>query len=296
MINQRIGTFIAELRREKNWTQEQLAEKLGVSNRSVSRWENGKTLPDLSLMYCICNVLGITIQELLNGAREEESVRRKDTVEFVLELADREKQEKKKCLNLWFSLGLVAILAAFPAAKWLTQLHVCILTVLGLALQGIGFIHNNRDYPLNPREKAVLAANAEEVRMRYADELIQFAKKTQNASLPQYRTAFLKITDMLTTGEYAVFSMVAEEFSVNGGPGIWHAGIAVTQNRIFLCGETISGRIMTRTVLNFYDKDEILSVKYANQSIFLKTAQHTVRIRGEKMEQLAQAFQNAVTN
>ena len=47
MTNERIGSFIAAMRKERNMTQEQLAEKLGVSNRSVSRWENGKTLPDL---------------------------------------------------------------------------------------------------------------------------------------------------------------------------------------------------------------------------------------------------------
>ena len=65
MINQRIGSFIAALRKEQNLTQEQFAEKLGVSNRSVSRWENGNTLPDLSLMEKICRITGVTLPELL---------------------------------------------------------------------------------------------------------------------------------------------------------------------------------------------------------------------------------------
>lgn len=61
---EQIGRFIAECRKEKGLTQEQLAEKLGVSNRSVSRWENGKTMPDYSLYESICKELGITICEL----------------------------------------------------------------------------------------------------------------------------------------------------------------------------------------------------------------------------------------
>ena len=54
MNQQKTGELLKHLRKEKGLTQEQLAEKLGVSNRSVSRWENGTTLPDISLMKCIC--------------------------------------------------------------------------------------------------------------------------------------------------------------------------------------------------------------------------------------------------
>ena len=53
MTNIRIGTFIADLRKEQGLTQKQLAERLGVSNRSISRWENGNTLPDYSLMQAL---------------------------------------------------------------------------------------------------------------------------------------------------------------------------------------------------------------------------------------------------
>ena len=65
----KIGKFIYELRKEKNMTQEQLAEKLGVTDRSISRWENGKTMPDLSLFKPLCEVLDITINELLAGCK-----------------------------------------------------------------------------------------------------------------------------------------------------------------------------------------------------------------------------------
>ncbi|MGO5357994.1 helix-turn-helix domain-containing protein [Anaerofustis sp. LCP19S3_F7] len=74
------------LREEKNLTQEQLAEKLNVSNKSVSRWENGKTMPDLSLLVMICEEFDITISELLNGRRMniDELKQLKDTVERLI--------------------------------------------------------------------------------------------------------------------------------------------------------------------------------------------------------------------
>lgn len=64
-----IGKFIAECRKEKKITQSELAEQLGVTDRSVSNWENGKHMPDLSLFKPLCKILGITINELLSGEK-----------------------------------------------------------------------------------------------------------------------------------------------------------------------------------------------------------------------------------
>lgn len=69
MNQEKIGKFIAECRKEKNLTQEQLAEKLGVSNKSISRWENAKTMPDVSLFEPLCKELGISFNELLTGEK-----------------------------------------------------------------------------------------------------------------------------------------------------------------------------------------------------------------------------------
>ena len=63
----KIGKFIAELRKEKKLTQEQLAEKLGVTQKSVSRWETGRNMPDLSILQVLSAELGITVSELLDG-------------------------------------------------------------------------------------------------------------------------------------------------------------------------------------------------------------------------------------
>ncbi len=69
MNQEKIGKFIATCRKKQNLTQEQLAEKLGVTDKSVSRWENGKSMPDVSLFKSLCEVLNITINELLSGEK-----------------------------------------------------------------------------------------------------------------------------------------------------------------------------------------------------------------------------------
>ena len=69
MDQEKIGRFIAERRKEKNMTQEQMAEKIGVSSKSISRWENGKTMPDVSLFETLCEELNITVNELLKGEK-----------------------------------------------------------------------------------------------------------------------------------------------------------------------------------------------------------------------------------
>ena len=123
MINRRIGSFIATLRKEQNLTQEQFAEKLGVSNRSVSRWENGNTLPDFSIMQSICEITGITLPELLNGARQNPSTERTDSILLILALWDREKLAKSKTLNCWFACGLVTLLTAILSAEILSRVE-----------------------------------------------------------------------------------------------------------------------------------------------------------------------------
>ena len=66
-----VGLFIASKRREKNLTQEQLAEKIGVSNKTVSKWETGKTMPDYSVVELLCQVLNISVSELIAGKEKE---------------------------------------------------------------------------------------------------------------------------------------------------------------------------------------------------------------------------------
>ncbi len=71
MNQEKIGKFIATCRKEQNLNQEQLAEKLGVSSKSISRWENGRTLPDYAIIKDLCKTLNISINELFSGKKIE---------------------------------------------------------------------------------------------------------------------------------------------------------------------------------------------------------------------------------
>ena len=66
-----IGIFLGQLRKEKGFTQEQLGEKLGVTNKTVSRWENGNYLPPVEILQCLSEMYGISINEILSGERLE---------------------------------------------------------------------------------------------------------------------------------------------------------------------------------------------------------------------------------
>jgi len=88
-----VGSFIGAKRREKNLTQEQLAEKLGVSNKTVSKWETGKCLPDYAIIEQLCAVLDITVAELLDG--EESSNRVCDEKQYQLLLYKLQQMEDK---------------------------------------------------------------------------------------------------------------------------------------------------------------------------------------------------------
>ena len=65
----KIGKFIADCRKEQGLTQAQLAEKIGVSDRAVSKWETGRSMPDSSIVLQVCDAIGINVNELLNGER-----------------------------------------------------------------------------------------------------------------------------------------------------------------------------------------------------------------------------------
>lgn len=72
MEQEKIGKLIASKRKEKGLTQEQLAEMLGVTNKAVSKWENGRSMPDVAILQELCKILGITVTTLLNGEENKE--------------------------------------------------------------------------------------------------------------------------------------------------------------------------------------------------------------------------------
>ncbi len=101
----KIGKFIAECRKKNNLTQMQLAEKLNITDRAISKWENGKAMPDSSIMLDLCNELKISVNELLSGEVIKMDDYKKQAEENLLKL-EREKEEKdKQLLNLEIVIG-----------------------------------------------------------------------------------------------------------------------------------------------------------------------------------------------
>ena len=99
MIDQiKVGSFLRLLRKEKGKTQEELAEMLGVSSRSVSRWENGNTMPDLVLLVELADYYDVDIREIIDGERKCGKVQ-SEQKETLLKVADYAEREKKKAVN-----------------------------------------------------------------------------------------------------------------------------------------------------------------------------------------------------
>lgn len=108
-----IGRFIAEERKRKGYTQKILSEKLGISDKTISKWERGNGFPEVSLLIPLCSELDITVNELLSGERVSEEQYRKKAEENMVNLV-KEAQENKKKIILSVMVGILTIIAAVP--------------------------------------------------------------------------------------------------------------------------------------------------------------------------------------
>lgn len=121
MDQKRIGLFLKELRNEKRLTQEALAEELNVSGRTISRWETGSNLPDISLLVALSEFYQVSIPEIIDGRRKGESMNR-ETIDTAVKMAEYSKNEttvsKAKTAGiLLIAFGIfiiISALAVFP--------------------------------------------------------------------------------------------------------------------------------------------------------------------------------------
>ena len=109
----KIGKFISEERKRKKYTQKELAEILGISDKTISKWERGNGVPEVSLLLPLCNELEISVNELISGERLEEVDYKKKAEENMVNLV-REAQESKKKIILSFVIVFFTLLAARP--------------------------------------------------------------------------------------------------------------------------------------------------------------------------------------
>ena len=111
MEQEKIGKFILKLRKEKNMTQQELADKIGVTDRAISKWENGRGMPDFSLIKPLCKELGITVNDLISGEKIEEENYQEKLEENILNTIDYTNKKIKKNKNVFkIIIGTIIIL------------------------------------------------------------------------------------------------------------------------------------------------------------------------------------------
>ncbi len=134
----KIGKFIAACRKQENLTQAQLAEKLNITNRAVSKWETGKALPDSSIMLALCDILKISVNELLNGERISMENNNQTNEKLLLDMAKELEQKNKTIWTSMWAIMIVSItaliagifIAAFLIPEGIWQL----VTILGICV------------------------------------------------------------------------------------------------------------------------------------------------------------------
>lgn len=124
MNQEKIGKFIAKLRNEKNLTQQELANKIGVTDRAISNWENGRRMPDLSLIKSLCDELGITINELLSGEKIKEKEYQTKFEENVLNAIDySNKKINKTRKKIIIALSIIGVIILMIISMFLIDVN-----------------------------------------------------------------------------------------------------------------------------------------------------------------------------
>lgn len=113
MDQMKIGKFIAQCRKSQNLTQMQLAEKLGITDRAISKWETGKSLPDSSIMLELCAILKITVNDLLSGEVVEVNNYNEKLEKNLFEMIKEKERSDKRLLTLEFVIGTLSMIVLF---------------------------------------------------------------------------------------------------------------------------------------------------------------------------------------
>ena len=135
MDQEKIGKFIAKLRKEKNMTQNELAESLGITDRAISKWENGRGMPDLSLLTPLCEKLGVSINELLSGERLDKKDYQEKLEENFINTIDYidKKNVKSNTIKsiIWLVIGIIGIvLSQFLVNDYELQNYLNVVSIV----------------------------------------------------------------------------------------------------------------------------------------------------------------------
>ena len=138
MKQEQIGKFIARMRKKQNLTQAQLAEKLNVTDRAISKWETGKGMPDSSLMLPLCQILHISVNELLSGEVISEQNYQAKLEENLLETVKQKELADRKLLTLEIIWGTSAVIMYLVLVLLITYLDIVpwlkLLAIMGATI------------------------------------------------------------------------------------------------------------------------------------------------------------------
>jgi len=156
MNQEKVGKFIAKCRKEKNMTQQELADRLGITDKAISKWENGRSMPDIGFLEPLSVILEIDISEIIKGEHiEKENLEKVNpVVEDIIDSVNESNQDKRKKLNDWIKLGLItyvvfAIENQFNLLSYLSNTNVQEFikgALIGLVLYFylMAFLENNK--------------------------------------------------------------------------------------------------------------------------------------------------------
>ena len=160
MIDQiKIGVFLRDLRKEKELTQEQLAEKFGVSSRSVSRWENGNTMPELGILVELADYYEVDIKEIIDGERKSEIMEKetKETLLKISEYADKQKRQAVIRAIVFFGLEMVCcgitITLSVLSSNGQVSAGYAVISMIFTFVCSIALIINAKDYVASLQRK-----------------------------------------------------------------------------------------------------------------------------------------------
>lgn len=134
----KIGKFVAECRKEQNLTQMQLAERLNITDRAISKWENGRSMPDSSIMLELCDVLKISVTDLLNGEKVNTENYSKKLEQSLIDMVKQKEEADRMLLFLELLVGAVCVgvmlaTVAFASFVDMEEWQRITLILIGLA-------------------------------------------------------------------------------------------------------------------------------------------------------------------
>lgn len=135
MEQDKVGKFIAKLRKEKDMTQQQLADKLGITDRAVSNWENGRRLPEYSILKELCDIFGISINELFAGEKIDKENYNQIADENLLKVIEKinkesRKIEKRMIIVLVISVILTMLIIYLLPLKNIKDVYIFIMVII----------------------------------------------------------------------------------------------------------------------------------------------------------------------